>query len=65
MQAGDAKTWKQSSTRGGKGGKVRMYFGSSIGRLPDELGINGEANKGIKDYFQVFGMSNCGAISLR
>ena len=42
-----------------------MYFGSSIGRLPDELGINGEANKGIKDYFQVFGMSNCGAISLR
>lgn len=37
--------------RGGKGGKVRMYFGSGISRLPDELGIKGKANKGIKDYF--------------
>lgn len=42
-----------------------MYFGSNINRLPDELGIKREANKGIKDYFQIFGMSNCGAISLR
>ena len=37
--------------RGGKGGKVRMYFGSNINRLPDELGIKRKANKGIKDYF--------------